>query len=395
MSIARANVKPELLIWARTSAGYSQDDIARSVSVTEQDIQLWESGEAQPTIRQLELVAQKVKRPLAALFLPSAPHEPPPPKDYRRLPASSLGKFSPATLLAIREARNIQAQAVELMELVGEEVKRGIPEFSIRNDPEKLAKETRDGFGVTIQQQMGWPNEYAALREWRESLAGMGVLVVQLSMPRTDARGFSILGDELSVIAVSNDDAVVARIFSVFHEFCHLCLRQPGISNPAEYLLGSGGPKAVVETFCNRFAAAFLLPLNDPTILDILKGFAKGENLDEPGITQFARKLKVSKFVILGRMLSAGSISQRTYEDIFARWNMYTKKRAQKRGSQSGGPLPHILSVSERGRFYSSLVFDALDSDRISIEDAGHYLSLSLKWLAQARVTLMSGGTDA
>ena len=395
MNIVRAKVKRELLIWARTSAGYTQDDIARFVNVTEQDVQLWESGRAQPTIRQLELVAQKVKRPLAALFLQCAPHEPPPPKDYRRLPASSLGKFSPPTLLAIREARNIQAQAVELMDLVGEHAELRIPEFSIRGDAERLAKEIRNTLGITIQQQMGWPNEYAALREWRESLAGMGVLVIQLSMPRTDARGFSILDDKLSVIAVSNDDAVVARIFSVFHEFCHLSLRHPGISNPAEYLLGSGGPKSIIETFCNRFAAAFLLPLEDPAILDALKELAASQPLDEASVAQFARKLKVSKFVVLGRLLSGSFIDQSSYERTFSLWSRQASKETLKRRSRGGGPLPHVLSVSERGIFYSNLVFDALDSNQISLKDASRYLSLNFKWLDQARAVLVTGGADA
>ena len=159
MNTVRAKVKPELLIWARTSAGFDRNEIARSANVSEEDVRLWESGQANPTLRQLELIARKVKRPLAALFLQRAPHEPPPPKDYRRLPASSLGKFSPATLLAIREARNIQAQAIELMDLVGEHVKLRIPEFSIRDNPEKLASEIRDSFGVSVEQQMGWSTE--------------------------------------------------------------------------------------------------------------------------------------------------------------------------------------------------------------------------------------------
>ena len=226
-------------------------------------------------------------------------------------------------------------------------------------------------------------------------MASRGVLVLQLSMPRADARGFSVLDDNLSVIAVSNDDAVVARIFSVFHEFCHLCLRHPGISNLAEYLSGARGPRSVVETFCNRFAAAFLLPLEDPAIIGSLKELAGNEPLDESSVAQLARKLKVSKFVVLGRLMSGGFIDQNTYERTFLLWSKQAPKKKQERGSHGGGPLPHVLSVSERGMFYSNLVFDALDGDQISLKDASRYLSLSFKWLDQARAMLISGGADA
>jgi transcriptional regulator with XRE-family HTH domain len=86
-----ALIKPELLIWARQSAGFSLDAAAAKLRVSEDRLRSWEAGEARPTIAQLRTAAKTYKRPLAIFYLPEPPLDFQPLRDYRRVPDAQLG----------------------------------------------------------------------------------------------------------------------------------------------------------------------------------------------------------------------------------------------------------------------------------------------------------------
>jgi len=74
VSSVKAKVKPELLRWARESAGYSVTEAARKLSkLAPERLEQWESGEDQPTIAQLRHMARVYRRPLSVFYLPEVP----------------------------------------------------------------------------------------------------------------------------------------------------------------------------------------------------------------------------------------------------------------------------------------------------------------------------------
>ncbi|UGY17942.1 ImmA/IrrE family metallo-endopeptidase [Bradyrhizobium septentrionale] len=71
-------------------------------------------------------------------------------------------------------------------------------------------------------------------------------------------RGTALAETTLPVILVNGKDRGNGRVFTLLHEFCHLALRQSGVSN-----VGSDrndAPNPAVEKFCNAVAAATLMP---------------------------------------------------------------------------------------------------------------------------------------
>jgi len=64
----RALIKPELLIWARGSAGFSVPDTAEKLRLDEARLAAWEAGDDAPTIPQLRKLADP-KAPLAVFYL--------------------------------------------------------------------------------------------------------------------------------------------------------------------------------------------------------------------------------------------------------------------------------------------------------------------------------------
>jgi len=74
-----------------------------------------------------------------------------------------------------------------------------------------------------------------------------------IPMPPEELSGFSMFRDGFAAICVNDREATEGRkVFTFFHEYCHLLLRQTGISDENN--------SDRVERFCNEFAASFLIP---------------------------------------------------------------------------------------------------------------------------------------
>ena len=201
--IVRVKLNPELLVWARTSAGYSVGDIAKLFDKSEDRISAWELGEEMPTVHQLEKLANKVKRPLAAFFLPKPPDEPPIPQDYRVLSGKPSGEFEPDTLISIREARASLSEVAEMLDALGSDrLVLSLPTIRLDDDPEQKATDFRLRVGITIEQQMRWDNVNQALNAWRDAVFDFGVLVLTLPLALRDARGFCIIENDLAAVGL-------------------------------------------------------------------------------------------------------------------------------------------------------------------------------------------------
>src|SRR3989338_3823812 len=107
----KIQIKPEVIKWAIGTSGWEESELISKLNISEAICKDWLKGNI--TIKQLEALADKLKRPLAAFFLPEPPEEEPKPKDYRMLPEKE-GKFNKKTILAIRKARYLQEISNEL-----------------------------------------------------------------------------------------------------------------------------------------------------------------------------------------------------------------------------------------------------------------------------------------
>ncbi|MDI6737911.1 MAG: hypothetical protein QME12_05360 [Nanoarchaeota archaeon] len=79
-------VEPSVMDWAVKSSGWEITDLAKRIKVTEEILNSWMEGNAKPTLRQLEILSNAVKRPLAAFLLPAPPEEEPLPIVCRNMP---------------------------------------------------------------------------------------------------------------------------------------------------------------------------------------------------------------------------------------------------------------------------------------------------------------------
>ena len=259
----RANVKPELMRWARISNGLDLPQAAKKAQISEDRLAAWEAGIEQPTIKQLRALGSVYKRPLAVFYLPDIPRDFQAQriKDFRRIVGSSPGAFSPALRVEIRRAWYRRGVAVELFE----NLQQAPPIFQLKadlgEDPEVVGSRIRAALGLTLNVQRGWATDVrSGFAQMRQATERNGVLVFQASVPLVEMRGVALYEELLPVIILSSQESFIApRLFTLFHELSHLMLHQSAVSNGAEDGLEREAERA--EVFANHVAGAALVPM--------------------------------------------------------------------------------------------------------------------------------------
>jgi Zn-dependent peptidase ImmA (M78 family) len=315
-------------------------------------------------------------------FLPAPPIEPPLPADFRRPPdQGQVQPLSPAARLAIRRARRLQQVFVEVADTVD---RAPLPKISITRatPPEVAAQDARRLLGVTTTDQAQWHDAPSALGEWRQRFEGLGYLIFQFAMPPDEISGFS-LTDTVPAVVLNKKDPPSRRCFTLFHEWAHLLLDEPGLCFVEEGR--ATGTADAVEVFCNAFAGALLVPMDALRRLDSLRAarFSLDQVVEE-GVRQFA----VSRFVVLRRLQTAAIIDPQTYQKTAARWDEEYRARPKKKAK--GGAPPYRMAVAELGRRFVANVLRAHDRGQISDIELSDYLSLRLRHIEKVEA-LVSG----
>ena len=108
-----ALVEPDILRWARDTAGLSVDEAAHSLQTRPERVQAWEDGEEHPSMAQLRRMATTYRRLLSDFYLPRRPEDDPLPHDFRRLPGEVAFRYSKALRYQLRLARERRALALD------------------------------------------------------------------------------------------------------------------------------------------------------------------------------------------------------------------------------------------------------------------------------------------
>jgi Zn-dependent peptidase ImmA (M78 family)/DNA-binding XRE family transcriptional regulator len=362
-----AHVNPDVLRWARESAGFDTALAAKRIGVTEARITSWETGDAAPTIAQLRNVAEHYRRPPAFFFRPEPPEsdDVPRPPDFRRLPASQR---QPSVEL-LRELRAAAERRSFYLSLASEPTPL-LRDLAINTrDPEVAARAFRENLQVTLDEQFSYRNDlYGALAMWVTAVENLGTLVSQTSrIPTAEFRGIALYFEPLPLIILNGSDAIAAKCFTVFHETYHL-------------LLGSGSlcdidRATAIERDCNRFAAEVLIPAaalaedvgRNPTPINQVADLARKYSVSQDAIAIRLRELyprRVSDTDV-ERVQAATAAALQAREDTDARVPFFR------------------LRMRDLGRKYISAVFDAYYADSITLTEVAQRFRVKVPQVSQ------------
>ena len=374
------DVVPQVLSWLRRSAGWEIEEVAKKLRTSVEVVKDLESGKRSPTMRQLRVLSEIYKRPIASFFLSKPKQELPMPKDYRFLP-NKTNIFDRKTILAIRRTRSLQSLSKELSFNINYTTKMEVKKAELTDNPELIASEYRKILNLDIEKQRKFRDAYKMLGHLRDVLEDLNILVFQFSMPIEDARGFALADETPNIIVINSKDSIEARLFTLMHEFGHIILGETVIDFPEESLQARNN----IEAWCNAFSSAFLLPKE--VSIDL---FTKNEyKLTETDtLNALSKKYKVSKAVLLVKMVSLNYISRQEFESVLARYAPKETK-VEKKEMQVIGMASDQRCLSEVGNKFVSLVANNFDKDFITYNDALSFLSIKSrnfdKVLARAR----------
>ena len=384
--MTRARVKPDLIRWVRKDAGLSVADAAKKAGTSEAIVRQWEEGTLQPTIRQLRLLANAAKRPIAIFYLAEPPWKFTALRDFRRLPGAPLADQSSALRLAVRLACERRQVALGLAADL-DDMPPPLPMRASLGEPiGEVARRIRDLLGVSIEDQRKWSGEYDALNNWRRAIQDLGILVFQARGVEVDEmRGFSVAEEPMPVIVLNTKDAPNGRVFTLFHEFCHLLLRKGGICDLRDRR--SHRPEdSTIEVFCNAVAAETLIPRRELIRSPLVRDHPRGVDWQESELRTLAGAFSVSWEVVLRRLLDTGQISPNAYRDC--REAMLAGYRAT-RSAPTGFVTPDVAAVTSLGQEFVKLVLVSYYQDRITSRDVSEYLGVRLKHMTRIEERVM------
>ncbi|MCP9850840.1 ImmA/IrrE family metallo-endopeptidase [Cyanobium sp. Morenito 9A2] len=341
-----------MLRWARERAGRTRESLASKFA----PLADWETGEARPTLKQLEAYAKAVHVPIGYLFLREPPEEIVPIPDFRTVADQPLRRASPDLLDTVYLCQQRQEWYRDDARQAGAQPLPFVGSLALGADVVRSAASIRTALGVDLEAQRRLPTWTDALRAFIEKADALGVLVMvsgvvgsnnRRALDPSEFRGFALADPVAPLVFINGADSKAAQMFTLAHELAHLWLGESALSDAQ----ASEAPAQAVERWCNQVAAELLVPLAVFTAEQ-----DTGADLQEE-LNRLARRFKVSTLVILRRMHDAGSLRGEAY------WHAYNAEleRLLELPGGSGGNFYLTLGARVSKRFARAVVSSTLE----------------------------------
>ena len=389
MSKTTVSVNPEILVWARETAGLGHEAAVKKLGIRDargvaaiDRLHALESGKDEPTRAMLSKMAKQYRRPLLTFYLSS-----PPPKgdrgaDFRTVPSGYSDAYHALVDALVRDLRARQSMVRALLE--DEDEAEPLPfvgSKKMSDGTSVVLQSLRELLGIEVETYYRRPNPKAAFDLLRERAGRQGVFVLLKGDLRsyhtaidTDLfRGFTIADAVAPFIVINHRDTRSAWSFTLLHELTHLILGQSGIDS------ASIENDNHVERFCDAVAGEFLLP--EPELRHL--GISSDMELEsmEARIGEFADERNLSRTMVAYNAQRANLIDRRVFEilsDKFHRqWIEQRQGQREQARSQDGGPSYYTVRRHRLGNELLALVRRMKDADAVSTSKAARILGVN------------------
>lgn len=382
-------VNPEILRWARETAGLSVAEAARKLGLKESRgvpaparLEALEAGDVTPSRPMLVKMAKHYRRSLLVFYLGQPPRRADRGRDFRTL-IGPRDRAEDALLDVL--IRNLRARQELVRALLDEEDDVAVVPFvgagRLEAGVAPMLALLEQSLRVGRDELRAEPGPDAAFRRLREAAERAGVFVLLMgdlgnhhsAISVETFRGFAIADPVAPFIAINDRDSHAAWSFTLLHELAHLCLGQTGVSA----LRGD----AEVERFCNLVAGEFLLPGGE------LQATPRSHWQDNDAvaglISDYAASRNLSSTMVAARLRQVGAISQQMYDRVSAeyrqRWLDRQTRRREAAADREGGPSYYLLRSHRLGNALLDLVARGVRTQSLSASKAGFVLGVNIK----------------
>jgi len=369
--MAAAHVNPVMLRWALVRAPVGAAEVAKSFKKSESTIEKWFSGEAAPTFRQAQQLANQLRVPFGYLFLEEPPEEKIPLPDFRRHPASNDLSLDLRDVIAdvLRKQDWYRDHRAER----GEDPIEFVGRFTLSSDIKLVADDIR----VTLEFETEVRPESPAdsfLRAFVAQVEAAGVLVMRNGVVRQatnralqvdEFRGFSVSDPMAPVIFVNNADSNAAQAFTLAHELAHIWIGRGGISDADVTISGEGSGD--IEAYCNEVAGELLLPW-----VALSERWQQRRTPFEDWTSQVGREFHVSTVMVARQLWQHGAISR---EQFFEFYDREKQNWTSKQAAGSGGNY-YLTTPIRNSRRLTESVLESVEASETSIREASRLLGV-------------------
>ena len=308
----RVDVKPELFRWARQRAGIDPETLVKRFPKYRE----WESGEIQPTFKQLEQLAKATHAPIGSFFLSQPLEEPVPLPDLRTVGNRFVGRPSVDLLDTVYLCQQRQDWYREFARMEGEDPLPFVGSATPGSDVESTASRMRAALGLELEERRAMGSWTDGLRCFIEQADSLGVLVMvsgivgnntHRKLDPDEFRGFALADDLAPLVFINGADTKAAQMFTLAHELAHIWLGESALSD----LEPASAPSHEIEMWCNRVAAELLVPQEA-----LRAAYRDGEDLPTQ-LNRLARYFKVSTLVVLRRIFDVGAIDRGEFSIVY------------------------------------------------------------------------------
>lgn len=367
----RVAVEPALIRWARERAAIAPADLARKSGLGKYPE--WEAGRLQPTLKQVDKLANALHVPVGYLFLSSPPDEPLPIPDFRTVGSRPLKRPSVGLLDTIYACQERQAWYRDYARLAEEPPLSFVGSVSTETAPVDAAEAMRESLEFSLATRKRCSTWADALRMFIQKADDAGVLVMvngvvgnntNRRLDPAEFRGFAMPDPFAPLVFVNGADSKAAQMFTLAHELAHVWLGNEALSD-GDILSRPDARRE--EIWCNAVAAELLVPLS------ALEDELGGEVSLPSDVERLARTFKVSSLVVLRRLHDVSWIDSGRLQSA---WQEEHDRLIPSAGSGGGGNF-YATAIARVGRrFARALVADYLEGQTLPT-DTFHMLCVT------------------
>lgn len=354
--------------WARMRLSLSLEDAATQLKITAEQLGKIEDGSMLPGVGLFQKISRCYLVPEASLFAEPPETDTPLPSDFRTFDGARA-KLSYETVRAIRLVQARQSMLQILSELDSLVVPPELEIISLRDDPEELGAKFRRKMGFDVVEQLTIPRD-DAFRRWRTRVEGLGISVYIEPLGGDQTRGVSIYQNPFPAIIIDqNEKNLGARAFTLIHELAHILVRHTGISD----LNRSNS----IERFCNRFAAAFLMPPEA-----VRSVFSFGDGPQAPSVQELgfaAEKLCVTMSALALRLEEVGIALPGYYQKITKGFAESAHKEEKPKPAKKSKPPYKYTYLSRFGENFTGNVIASVERGAITNVEGARMLNAAPK----------------
>ena len=350
------NIKPEMLTWAITRAGFDVDSYLAKNPI----VKTWVDGQKQPTVSQLEKFADKVYIPYGFLFMENRLDEKCPIPFFRT--KNRVGSFNLNVYEAVITMQNRQHWLSEYLSENDYQRLLYVGHYKDEWNKTKVVQAIYEILKLNTDWTTTLSSTGAAINTLVKRLESVGCIVMFQSMigfqtnrkiPVSECRGFALVDEHAPCIFINNDDSAGAKLFSLVHEFIHI-LKGESAGNGSEDIQINDND---IERFCDAVSAEFLMPE------ELFRSAWRKYNRDYKKISGY---FKVSLLATARRAKELGLIGDKQFFDYYNYLN--TIPLAPKKKSDGGD----FYATAKKRLGYAFLVHvrNAINSNQLLYKDA-------------------------